>query len=102
MRKIFFSCLFILALCACRQKTTTGQVVLETERDTSITVSNSYTEMFFDSSALEKFIISEALHDSAARRLRDFYNGRNFQFAWFLKQSAAPYVSSFMDLQNEY
>src|SRR5688572_20246129 len=102
MRKIFFSCLFILALCACRQKTTTGQVVLETERDISITVSNSYTEMFFDSSALEKFIISDALHDSAATRLRDFYNGRNFQFAWFLKQGMAPYVSSFMDLQNEY
>ena len=58
--------------------------------------------MFFDSSALEKFIISEGLNDSAARRLRDFYNGRNFQFAWFLKQVVAPYVSSFMDLQNEY
>ena len=37
-----------------------------------------------------------------ARRLRDFYNGRNFQFAWFLQQRVAPYVSSFMDLQNEY
>ena len=102
MKKIFFPCLVFICLVACRQKSATGQAMPETKRDTSITVSNSYAEMFFDSVALEKFIVSEALHDSAARRLHDFYNGRNYQFAWFLKQSVAPYVSSFMDLQNEY
>ena len=85
----------------CQQKPD-SPLIPETKRDTSITVGNSYTEIFFDSLTLEKFIISEALHDSAARRLRDFYNGRNYQFAWFLKQSMAPYVTSFMDLQNEY
>jgi len=102
MKKTFLSCLIIICLVGCRQKSSTGQSIPETERDTSITVSNSYTEMFFDSIALEKFIVSETLHDSAARRLRDFYNRRNYQFAWFLKQGAAPYVSSFMGLQNEY
>ncbi len=85
----------------CQQRPTPPSIP-KTERDTSITVTNSYTELFFDSLTLEKFISSENLHDSAATRLRDFYNGRNFQFAWFLKQGMAPYVSSFMDLQNEY
>ena len=65
MKKIFLPCLIIICLYACRQKSTPDQAVSETERDTSINVANSYAEMFFDSSALEKFIISESLHDSA-------------------------------------
>ena len=96
-----FSGIVISFMVGCQQKPTSASIP-ETKRDTSITVANSYTEMFFDSVTLEKFIGSGALNDSAARRLRDFYNGRNFQFAWFLKQGMAPYVSSFMDLQNEY
>ena len=102
MIKIFFPCLVITCVVACKQKSTTAKAIPATERDTSITLSNSYTEMFFDSSELDKFITSEALHDSAARRLRDFYNGRNFQFAWFLKEGVAPYTSSFIGLQSEY
>ena len=96
-----FSGIVISFMVGCQQKPTSASIP-ETKRDTSITVANSYTEMFFDSVTLEKFLSTETLNDSAARRLRDFYNGRNFQFAWFLKQGMAPYVSSFMDLQNEY
>ena len=100
-RTTILACVIISSIVGCQQKP--NSVTLpETKRDTSITITNSYTEMFFDSVTLEKFIGSEALHDSAARRLRDFYNARNFQFAWFIKQGMAPYVSSFMDLQNEY
>lgn len=52
-------------------------------RDLSITSENAYSDLFLDSMALENFISSEKLNDSIATGLRNFYNVRNYQFAWF-------------------
>lgn len=52
-------------------------------RDLSITSANSYSDLFLDSTSLENFISSEKLSDSLATELRNFYNVRNYQFAWF-------------------
>ena len=52
-------------------------------RDLSITSENAYSDLFLDSTALENFISSEKLNDSIATGLRNFYNVRNYQFAWF-------------------
>ncbi|PIG96301.1 hypothetical protein CS542_08965 [Pedobacter sp. IW39] len=35
---------------------------------------------------LEKYIIGAKLEDSSALRLRNFYNSRNFQFAWLTEK----------------
>ncbi|HEU4471505.1 MAG TPA: hypothetical protein VFR58_10495, partial [Flavisolibacter sp.] len=53
------------------------------KRDYSITKANSYSTLFMDSTAMEKFIAGKKLSDSVARRMRSFYNTRNYQFAWF-------------------
>ena len=34
--------------------------------------------------------------------MRNFYNGRNYQFAWFFKEGMADYASSFYDAYNDY
>jgi L,D-transpeptidase YcbB len=71
-------------------------------RDTSITSVNSYSELFFDSSALENFARQEKLHDSLIKRMKSFYNGRNYQYAWFFKEGIADYASSFINLVDDY
>ena len=36
------------------------------------------------------------------KRMRNFYNARNYQFAWFFKEGMADYASSFYDAYNDY
>ena len=52
-------------------------------RDHSITKANAYNDLFLDSSAMEKFISTNVFDDSITENMRDFYNVRNFEFAWF-------------------
>ena len=55
-----------------------------TDRDYSIDASNAYNDMFLDSLAMEKYITERELTDKKiARRIRSFYNARNYQYAWF-------------------
>ena len=34
--------------------------------------------------------------------MRDFYNARNYQFAWFFREGMADYASSFYDIYKDY
>ncbi|HYC29699.1 MAG TPA: hypothetical protein VEB42_12795, partial [Chitinophagaceae bacterium] len=52
------------------------------KRDMSITPANAYSSLFMDSSDLEKFIAQKKPADSIVRRMRSFYNARNYQYAW--------------------
>jgi murein L,D-transpeptidase YcbB/YkuD len=62
----------------------TVQAKKVTERDYSITKENAYNDMFLDSVAMEKYISNRQLSDKKiARRIRSFYNARNYQYAWF-------------------
>jgi murein L,D-transpeptidase YcbB/YkuD len=73
-----------------------------TARDTTINASNSFSELFLDSPKVEKFIAAAALKDSGATRLRNFYNSRNYQFAWFTKDGLAEHTRGFINLHNSY
>ena len=52
-------------------------------RDESITKANSYSDLFLDTAALSNFITQNKVPDSIAKRIKSFYNSRNYQFAWF-------------------
>lgn len=55
-----------------------------TDRDYSIDAGNAYNNIFLDSMAMEKYISDRQLSDKKiARRIRSFYNARNYQYAWF-------------------
>ena len=73
-----------------------------TPRDTSIRSETSYSEIFFDSTQMERFISKQHFHDSLIKRMRNFYNARNYQFAWFFKEGMADYASSFYEIYNDY
>lgn len=71
-------------------------------RDISIDTASSYSEVFFDSSQMERFFLRQTFHDSLEKRIRNFYNARNYQFAWFFKEGMADYVPTFYELYNDY
>ena len=70
------------------------------KRNYSINKSNSYSDLFLDSMAMEKFIVSKKLSDSLARRMRSFYNTRNYQFAWFSSDGINEQTYAFWNLHD--
>lgn len=73
-----------------------------TTRDVSITAANSYNDLFLDSAAVENFIAEKKLDDALARRMRSFYNARNFQFAWFARDGLSEQALGFWNLHDYY
>lgn len=72
------------------------------ERDQTITPKNAVTNLYVDSLDMEKYITEAKIDDSAAVRLRNFYNSRNFQFAWISENGLAEQARSFSELDKQY
>jgi hypothetical protein len=70
------------------------------KRDLSITKTNSYSDLFLDSTAVEKFIASKNIADTMARRMRSFYNTRNYQFSWFTSGGLTEQARAFWNLHD--
>ena len=73
-----------------------------TSRDYSITASISYTDIFLDSMAVEKYLVTNSISDTLSNRIRSFYNSRNFQFAWLSSDGLTEQGRSFWNLQQYY
>lgn len=70
------------------------------KRDYSITRAVAYNNIFVDSTAMENFILQNKLPDSLSRRIRSFYNARNYQFAWFSTLGLTEQALGFWNLHN--
>lgn len=73
-----------------------------TKRDFSITAANSYSDIFLDSTELENFIATRKPADSIIRRMRSFYNARNYQFAWFSANGLTEQARGFWNVHEYY
>ncbi len=71
-----------------------------TKRDLSITPANSYSDLFLDSLTMESFIAEQKTSDSVTRRMRSFYNARNYQFAWFSSDGLTEQARAFWNIHN--
>lgn len=97
---LFISWVVILAYsCQDVEKDETVQV---TPRDYSIDTNHAVTDAYLDSTAMEQFIRQQNFHDSLSKRIRSFYNGRNYQYAWFNSEGIGTYAPTFIDLFNDY
>lgn len=70
------------------------------KRDLSIDKSNSYSNLFIDSAVVESFIAQKQLSDTIARRIRSFYNARNYQLAWFSSDGLTEQALGFWNLHD--
>src|SRR5436190_2518249 len=68
--------------------------------DPGITPANSYSDLFFDSAALTNFIRQKKVPDSIEKRMRSFYNARNFEFAWFSSDGLTEQARGFWNLHD--
>ncbi|MEP6950847.1 MAG: L,D-transpeptidase family protein [Ginsengibacter sp.] len=70
------------------------------KRDYSITKQNACNDLFLDTADVENFIGKNNIADSAAVRIRSFYNTRNYQFAWFSSNGLTEQAFGFWSLKN--
>ena len=118
MKKIIILSVLISALFSCRNqeqsgkkitngKSETGNNVPElqkkmTIRDISVTPANSFSDLFMDSLSMEKYIADSKLNDTLTRRIRSFYNARNYEYAWFTSAGLTEHTRGFWNLQSYY
>ncbi|HVZ56943.1 MAG TPA: L,D-transpeptidase family protein [Chitinophagaceae bacterium] len=99
MNRLLSAIVFLL-LVGCRQPHSAP--LTSPGRDTSITVRNAFSERFLDSLLLEQLMRTEGISGGDASRIRDFYNRRNYQYAWFFPEGLADYTTTFLEMQNDY
>lgn len=104
-RLIFILPLFNLCVSCVDQGTSAQDKKSKEEKnisslDLGITKANAYSDLFLDSAALASFITQNKVADSIARRLRSFYNARNFQFAWFSSDGLTEQARGFWNLHD--
>ncbi len=91
---LYFSLFILLVGSACKRqnrrlfakknKSATEATDLNaSNRDYSITKENAYNDIFLDSLSFGKFVMENVTEDSISENMLDFYNVRNFEFAWF-------------------
>jgi L,D-transpeptidase YcbB len=105
MKNVFLYTVLISGLFAACQNNGNSQSESDgkknvSKRDYSINKSNSYSDLFLDSTAMEKFIVSKKIPDSLANRIRSFYNTRNYQFAWFSSDGMNEQTYAFWNLHD--
>jgi murein L,D-transpeptidase YcbB/YkuD len=108
MKKVFISAAILtLVFTACKnnnsgeeQETDKPEQKKISKRDLSIDVSNAYNDIFLDSMALENFITEKQVSAEISRRLRSFYNARNFQYAWFASDGLTEQARGFWNLHD--
>lgn len=71
--------LSFLGACKSRQQ----KEIPITPRDTTITVENAFTRLMLDSHVVAGFVADHPMSDTTRQLLINFYNSRNYQYAWF-------------------
>lgn len=103
---ILLSILFMVSSCNYFQKKSHSSRRIEkaiTKVDVSIDTSNSYNNLFLDSTVVRSYLRQDTtLNDILKNRIISFYNNRNFQYAWFSSDGLAEQTHSFWNLLMNY
>ncbi|HET9746257.1 MAG TPA: L,D-transpeptidase family protein [Chitinophagaceae bacterium] len=106
MKKLLFILAIPIILFSCTENTANSQEKKSADqknistRDLSITKANAYSDLFLDTAHVSNFITQNKIADSIARRLKSFYNARNFQFAWFSSDGLTEQARGFWNLHD--
>lgn len=80
-RHFFYLLMPILVLSAASCNSQQAPTPKEEVRDTTITQTNAYSDLFLDSAQVANYMARQPWHDSLKAALRSFYNSRNYQYA---------------------
>jgi murein L,D-transpeptidase YcbB/YkuD len=101
MRRHFYLLLFLCPVFF-EQCTLFSEERLPVVRDTTITPSSSFNNLFFDSSEISRFLTTETCYAVFGQQYMDFYKGRNFQYAWIDSSGLSEQALNFINLENNY
>lgn len=90
---------------ACNNESRQGEATAKGDnnlipRNESITKANAYSDVFLDSTAMESFIAEQQLNDTVSTGMRNFYNARNYQYAWFASDGLTEQALAFRNLYD--
>jgi len=98
-KALIISSIFLALLCySCKNGKSRKPVI----RDTSITRTTSFNNLFMDSSKLSDFLGSHPEYKSFTEQFNDFYKDRNYAYAWFDSAGLAEQALNFNNLQQNY
>jgi murein L,D-transpeptidase YcbB/YkuD len=103
---VAFIALALIAITACNDESRQGGGSTASKekdllpRDLSITKVNAYSDLFLDSTAVEGFIAEQKLNDTVSTGIRNFYNTRNYQYAWFASDGLTEQALAFRNLYD--
>jgi L,D-transpeptidase YcbB len=109
MIKVILSFLLSILLLSCGSgngkesadgESKTGKNRNISKRDLSITAANAYNNLFLDSTDLENYLAKNGINDTTSRRMRSFYNTRNYQYAWFAGDGLTEQARGFWNMHN--
>ncbi|MGZ5189906.1 MAG: L,D-transpeptidase family protein [Flavisolibacter sp.] len=75
---IIFSLAVAFAYCSSKKEN-----LVQAPRDITITPENAYNNLFLDSQFVDQFLKQDTIEIDNIVKITDFYNSRNYQFAWF-------------------
>jgi murein L,D-transpeptidase YcbB/YkuD len=67
-------------------------------RNTGIDSAHAYSDLYLDTAELDQFISLQHLNDTLSLELHNFYNARNFQYAWFDQDGLSEQALAFSSL----
>jgi murein L,D-transpeptidase YcbB/YkuD len=67
-------------------------------RNTGIDSAHAYSDLFLDTAELDQFISLQHLNDTLSLELHNFYNARNYQFAWLDQDGLSEQALAFSSL----
>ncbi|MEJ7625254.1 MAG: L,D-transpeptidase family protein [Ferruginibacter sp.] len=70
------------------------------KRDFTIIPANAYNNLFLDSNAMVEYFSKNNVSDAISRRMRSFYNARNYQYAWFSGDGLTEQARGFWNMHN--
>lgn len=80
----------------------TPKAVKTVERAVEITPELATSTLFLDSAVVEKYLAGQQLPDTTRQMIVNFYNARNFSYAWFDTSGVAEQAVQLWNLQSNY
>lgn len=99
---ILFALLFLYGMQSCNNSSGRTPVVPVTPLDTTITTKNAFTRLTLDSQIVALYIDSSHIADTAKQLMQNFYNSRNYQYAWFNEKGLTEHAGMLWNLYQDY
>jgi murein L,D-transpeptidase YcbB/YkuD len=94
---VTFSVVLLLYACNDQQKKKKKAAVV---RDTTITKTTSFNNLFLDSVAIVHFLQNDSEFTKFEQQYIDFYKQRNYEYAWFDTSGLSEQTHNFLNLLN--